>query len=191
MGFYFSKSKYCLLWQCPKQVWLYKYRPELKKHDPAVEARMIAGQEVGELAKPYFGPYTDVSVVNEDGSLDLDAMLAKTQILVDMGEENICEASFCYDGLYCAVDILHQENGGYAIYEVKSSTHEAEIYGVDIAYQKYGVRYVYWCVAKDNTRAIRFYDKNGYPRVSAKEISITGGYTKEQIDSYIWYKVEK
>ena len=137
MGFYFSKSKYCLLWQCPKQVWLYKYRPELKKHDPAVEARMTAGQEVGELAKSYFGPYTDVSVVNEDGSLDLDAMLAKTQILVDMGEENICEASFCYDGLYCAVDILHQENGGYAIYEVKSSTHEAEIYGVDIAYQKY------------------------------------------------------
>lgn len=35
---------------------------------------------------------------------------------------------------YCAVDILRKQGGGYAIYEVKSSTKEAEIYGVDIAY---------------------------------------------------------
>ena len=28
--FYFSKSKYCLAWQCPKLLWLSKYKLELK-----------------------------------------------------------------------------------------------------------------------------------------------------------------
>jgi hypothetical protein len=35
------------------------------------------------------------------------------------------------------VDILKRDGGGYAIYEVKSSTHASPIYAVDIAYQKY------------------------------------------------------
>jgi hypothetical protein len=49
----------------------------------------------------------------------------------------ICEASFSYNGNYCAVDILKRDGSGYAIYEVKSSTHASQIYAVDIAYQKY------------------------------------------------------
>jgi hypothetical protein len=64
-------------------------------------------------------------------------MIEKTKECISAGVETICEAAFSYDGLYCAVDILRKQDGGYAIYEVKSSTKEAEIYGVDIAYQKY------------------------------------------------------
>ena len=64
-------------------------------------------------------------------------MIEKTKACMDAATENICEATFSYEGLYCAVDILRKQGDGYAIYEVKSSTHEAEIYGVDIAYQKY------------------------------------------------------
>lgn len=33
MAFYFSKSKYCRLWQCPKMLWLEKYHPEWKQKD--------------------------------------------------------------------------------------------------------------------------------------------------------------
>jgi len=36
--------------------------------------------------------------------------------------ENICEASFICEGGCCAVDILRKTNGGWAIYEVKSTS---------------------------------------------------------------------
>lgn len=54
----------------------------------------------------------------------------------------------------------------------------------------YKVEYVYWCVAEDNERAIKFYDKNGYKRVEPADIEITGEYTRQQIDAYIWYRFD-
>ncbi len=30
---HFSKSKYCRLWQCPKMLWMDKYKPEEKAED--------------------------------------------------------------------------------------------------------------------------------------------------------------
>ena len=133
-----SKSKYCLLWQCPKLLWLETNRPELKSKNAALEDRMALGNEVGDLAMGLFGDFTETTVLKkEDGRPDIPAMLEKTKQCVADGVENICEAAFSYKGLYCAVDILRKEADGYAIYEVKSSTHDKEIYGVDIAYQKY------------------------------------------------------
>ena len=132
-----SKSKYCRLWQCAKQLWLDANHPELQAEDASREDRMTTGNEVGDLAMGLFGDYTEVTVLKEDGRPNISAMIEKTKDCIDAGVENICEASFSYDGLYCAVDILRKQDGGYAIYEVKSSTHEQEIYGVDIAYQKY------------------------------------------------------
>ncbi len=55
-------------------------------------------------------------------------------------------------------------------------------------FNDYGLEYIYWCVAKDNIRALRFYDKNNFERVCSDSISIAGDYTREEIDSYIWYK---
>ena len=134
---YLSKSKYCRLWQCAKQLWLDANHPELQREDASREDRMATGNEVGDLAMGLFGDFTEVTVLKEDGRPDISAMIDKTRLCIAAGVENICEASFSHNGLYCAVDILRKENGGYAIYEVKSSTKEAEIYGVDIAYQKY------------------------------------------------------
>ena len=134
---YFSKSKYCSLWQCPKMCWLKKYKPEEYKIDPDVQARFETGNQVGALAKGLFGAYCDITTLKADGSLNLSAMVEKTKKAIADGVENICEAAFSFGGLYCAVDILHKENGGYAIYEVKSSTDVKPIYSADIAYQKY------------------------------------------------------
>lgn len=134
---YLSKSKYCLLWQCPKLLWLEKHHPELKTGDAARDERMVTGNEIGDLAMGLFGDFTETTVLKEDGWPDIKAMLEKTGQCIAEGVENICEAAFSYNGLYCAVDILRKEQDGYAIYEVKSATQAAEIYGVDIAYQKY------------------------------------------------------
>lgn len=135
--FYFSKSKYCQVWQCPKNLWLNKYRPELKPVDAALQARFDGGNVVGDMAMGLFGDYVEVTAHKPDGSLDLNRMKELTKQCIANGVENICEASFDYNGLYCAVDILRKTADGYAIYEVKSSTHASHIYAVDVSYQKY------------------------------------------------------
>lgn len=40
---HFSKSKYCRLWQCPKMLWMDKYKPEEKAEDATDDSRMEAG----------------------------------------------------------------------------------------------------------------------------------------------------
>ena len=140
-----SKSKYTLFCQCPKALWMRTYHPEEATVDPGVEARFVSGNEVGDLAMGLFGPFTEVTVTKPDGSLDLSAMICKTQECIAEGTKVICEASFTYEHNYCAVDILLKTDGGYAIYEVKSSTgsetetnwEKCEKYAPDIAYQKW------------------------------------------------------
>ena len=132
-----SKSKYCAFAQCPRNLWLKTYRPELATPDNSLDARMEAGNEIGDLAMQLFGDFVEVSAHKDNGKMDLSEMIARTNELLREECPVICEASFSYNGNYCAVDILKRENGGYAIYEVKSSTHANQIYATDIAYQKY------------------------------------------------------
>ena len=143
---YLSKSKYCGLWQCPKIAWLRQYKPEVSVIDDMVQARFDAGNVVGDLAMGLFGDYVEVTTYNGE-KLDLKAMIDKTSSEMAKGTHNICEASFSYNGLYCAVDILRKTEDGWAIYEVKSSTKhkkddgsyedDKEVYIADVAYQKY------------------------------------------------------
>ena len=135
--FHFSKSKYTSFIQCPKLLWLKTYHPELAEEDPSAQDRMNKGNVVGDLAMSLFGDYEEVTVTDENGKIDLGKMIDKTTDAINRGVENICEASFSHNGLYCAVDILRKEKDGYAIYEVKSSTEPKYIYIVDISYQKY------------------------------------------------------
>ena len=132
-----SKSKYCAFVQCPRNLWLKTYKPELATPDTSLEAKMEAGNEIGDLAMRLFGDFVEVTAHKDDGRMDLSEMISRTNELILQRQPVICEASFSYNGNYCAVDILKSEKGGYAIYEVKSSTHANQIYAVDIAYQKY------------------------------------------------------
>ncbi len=140
-----SKSRYTAFCQCPKNLWLKVYKPEEATIDAGVEARFEQGNMVGDLAMGLFGDFKEVTSHQEDGSLDLQKMIALTKQYMDEGVENICEASFSCEGGYCAVDVLHKTNGGWAIYEVKSSSfpefngQEAKLekYAPDIAYQKW------------------------------------------------------
>lgn len=137
-----SKSKYCALWQCPKMAWLNQYKPEVKTVDASVEARLVAGNVVGDLAMGLFGDYVEVTVYDGE-KLDLGKMIENTRTEMAKGTPVICEAAFSWQGLYCAVDLLRKEGEGWTIYEVKSSTNSAErqekkpVYMADIAYQRY------------------------------------------------------
>ena len=135
---YLSKSKYCGLWQCPKMAWLRQYKSDEAVTDKSVQARMDAGNEVGDLAMGLFGDYVEVTVLREDSRPDIGRMIERTKEEMQKGTENICEASFSFEGLYCAVDILRKQEDGWAIYEVKSSTSpDHAVYYADVAYQKY------------------------------------------------------
>jgi len=137
---YFSKSKYCRLWQCPKMLWMDKYKPEENADDATDDSRMEVGIEVGKLARELFGESVDVTETTNN-QLDLPGMIERTQVEIEHEASVICEASFSYQGCYCAVDILKREYNGWAIYEVKSSTVNEKnmkaVYVADVAYQKY------------------------------------------------------
>lgn len=50
---------------------------------------------------------------------------------------------------------------------------------------------VYWCVDPKNQRALRFYDKNGYKRISFDNLKIKCQYSEEQFLRFVWYKAER
>lgn len=141
-----SKSKYTSFCHCPRQIWLSTYHRELGVTDAGTLERFARGNVVGDLAMGLFGDFTEVTAYASDSTpespkLDLPAMLELTRECIANKVENICEASFSFEGNYCAVDILHKTENGYAIYEVKSSSsYNAERYATyarDIAYQTY------------------------------------------------------
>ena len=117
-----SKSRYTTFCQCEKVLWLKAYKQQEEVIEPERITRFENDNKVGDLAMGLFGPYVEVTTLNLDGSLNLDAMVAKTKEEIQKGTPVICEASFFYGNNYCAVDILRRTNDGWAIYEVKSNS---------------------------------------------------------------------
>lgn len=60
-----------------------------------------------------------------------------------------------------------------------------------IGFNTHKLKFIYWCVSNDNKRAIHFYDKHNYCRISVPDSLDVTGYSKEQIKTYIWYQVTK
>ena len=155
-----SKSKYTRFCQCPKMLWLDTYRPELAVQAPALQRRFQEGNEVGDLAMGLLGDFVETTAYTAEGKLDIAAMLKNTQKYIAEGKENICEAAFTKNGCYCAVDILRKTDGGYEIYEVKSSTDIHDVYLWDVAYQRWvleqsGLKIVHTYIVYINNKYVR------------------------------------
>ena len=135
-----SKSRYCKCVQCPKILWLTKYKPECAVVE-GKETIFENGRLVGELAKGLFGDYEDIPF-----DKTINPMIEKTKELLHNKPNIITEASFDYDHNFCSVDILKNDLDGVEIYEVKSSTsiyedkkctRKKEVYLDDASYQYY------------------------------------------------------
>jgi len=99
-----SKSLYTRGVQCTKSLWLKKYNTKvLEKPNEAQQSVFATGNEVGELACELFPNGVEVKFNQKD----YDSMINTTSKLLADGVENIYEASFNYDGIFVAVDILH------------------------------------------------------------------------------------
>ena len=128
-----SKSLYTKGIQCPKALWLKKYKPRvLTPPDESALAVFETGNIVGDFACKLFPNGKEVSY-----SKNYDEMIATTKQWLNNGVENIYEATFNFSGILVMVDILTIENGEVSIYEVKSSTEVKDIYLHDVSVQYY------------------------------------------------------
>ena len=101
-----SKTEFMRGMQCPKQLWLDTNKPELKIIPEQTQRRLDRGNEFGDKAMAMFGPFVEVTeYIPNTKYLDKRKMVQNTKNAMRTGENNICEASFDYHGLFCAVDI--------------------------------------------------------------------------------------
>lgn len=130
-----SKSTYMRGIKCPKSVYLNKHGKALRDEmSDNQEFVFEQGTEVGLLAQELFPNGVDCS---PESYFDYGPSIQKTKELIDNEQKVIYEASFQFDGVLCAMDILVKSGDGYKAYEVKSSTSVSDIYIKDASLQYY------------------------------------------------------
>lgn len=58
---------------------------------------------------------------------------------------------------------------------------------IRIGFEELNLNAIYWCVLKENKRAVRFYDKNGYSRTNIVNKEIYSRYREKQNRNFFWY----
>src|SRR5690242_17877745 len=135
-----SKSKFLSGLQCHKRLYLDTTHPELAEPpDPATQALLAMGTEIGQLARRRFPG----GVLVPPSLRPRDAAIAKTATLLqDPDLPAIFEGAFEYNGVVVRVDILervHEPEGtrsAWRLIEVKSSTRVKEVHLDDLAIQR-------------------------------------------------------
>ncbi len=64
---------------------------------------------------------------------------------------------------------------------------------ISYGFSELGLKRIYWCVDPNNTRAVRFYEKQGYSRTEAEDLSLDPSllseYSREETGKFLWYQV--
>ena len=132
-----SKSTFIRGLQCEKSLYLYKHHYKLKDPTPAsVQAVFDQGTNIGLLAQSLFPNGVDASPENHFKMVE---SVGKTREFISQGQTIIYEATFLYNDILAALDILVKYDNGWKAYEVKSSTKVSETYVKDAAIQYYTI----------------------------------------------------
>lgn len=137
MNYKLSKSTFIRGLQCKKSLYLYKNHYNLK--DPisaSQQAIFDQGNEIGLLAQSLFPGGVDASPVSHFNILD---SVTKTKEFLSNGETIIYEATFLFNEVLVALDVLVKDNQGWKAYEVKSSTSVSDTHIKDAAVQYYTI----------------------------------------------------
>ena len=132
-----TKTDFMIFANCPKQYWLTKNRPDLEKpiSDDA-KKHIEDGIKVGAIAKQFIDNTFVATRKKPDHSLDIQSQIEATKLGLANNFPCIAEASFQYQDLFCAVDLLKKDsNGGYSILEVKATNEVKDEHFEDIAFQ--------------------------------------------------------
>jgi hypothetical protein len=132
-GYKLSKSTFIRGLQCEKSLYLYKHHYKLKDPvSPSLQAVFKRGNNVGILAQQLFPNGKDASPENH---FKVFESVGKTIDFINQGEDVIYEATFVFNEVLCALDILVKDKDGWKAYEVKSSTKVSDTYIKDAAIQ--------------------------------------------------------
>lgn len=132
-----SKSTFIKGLQCEKALYLYKNNYNLRDEiSPQLQAIFNQGNAVGELAQDLFIGGVDAS---PSSHYKMQEAVFKTREFIENGEKIIYEATFQFNGVIAALDILVKDKNGWKAYEVKSSTSVSETYVMDAAIQYYTI----------------------------------------------------
>lgn len=132
-----SKSSFIRGVQCEKMLYLDKHHSDLREErSVSKEAIFEQGTNVGLLAQDLFKGGYDASPYDYSR---ISKSLINTQKAIEIGESIIYEATFEYNGLLSAIDILVKENNQWKAYEVKSSSSVSDTYVIDAAVQYYTI----------------------------------------------------
>ena len=133
-----SKSSFIRGLQCDKSLYLYKHHYKLKDPTPSsLQAVFDQGTSIGLLAQELFPYGVDASPENHYKMVE---SVGKTLDFISQGQTVIYEATFLYDDVLAALDILVNDEDGWKAYEVKSSTKVSDTYVKDAAIQYYTIK---------------------------------------------------
>ena len=101
-----SKSLYTRAIQCPKSLWLKKYKKEvLTPPDVSAQAVFETGNLVGNFSlSTFLKGGKEVAYTK-----NYDEMITSTKNYIDKNVPYIYEATFNYEGILVMVDVLHVE----------------------------------------------------------------------------------
>jgi hypothetical protein len=130
-----SKSTFMAGLQCPKRLYLHKFRKDLypTEVDPQQQAIFDGGHDAGVLAQQLFPNGIDASPPTP---FEYQASVLKTQKYL-MTNDVIYEACFQYEGALCAIDILVRKDDLWYAFEVKGTNGVKPQHITDAAFQYY------------------------------------------------------
>lgn len=132
-----SKSTFIRGLQCEKSLYLYKHNYNLRDGiSTQLQAIFNQGTNVGLLSQQLFPNGADASPSDH---FKIQESVLKTKEFIDNGESIIYEATFQFNGVLVALDILVKDKEGWKAYEVKSSTSISETYINDTAIQYFAI----------------------------------------------------
>lgn len=151
-----SKTSFIKGCQGLKALWLYRNKYDQRFVSDELRQKFNTGHSIGELAQHLFPSGTDASVFPElqrqlkilQGKTPLQVpnlpyklkqnlWLRQTQDALNDSIKDIYEATFTFNDVFAAVDILHTTDIGHVAYEVKSSFDVKDVYIHDCALQYY------------------------------------------------------
>jgi hypothetical protein len=134
-----SKSKLISAWQCPKRLYLEKFRPGLATVTDTMEAMFALGHEVGAVAKRLYGTHESVEIPFDRRT---SRMVEATRALLAGGARfPVFEATFEYEGILVRADVLIPVDEGWRLVEVKASTSVKDYHILDCAIQEWVLRH--------------------------------------------------
>jgi hypothetical protein len=130
-----SKSTFMYGCQCPKRLYLHKFRTELRNpEDETGQSIFSSGTNIGVLARDLFPEGVNAEPPD---SFSYHISVEQTQKLIQEGAKIIYEACFNFEGVLCAIDVLVKEKNKWYAYEVKGTTKVKEQHILDASLQYY------------------------------------------------------